>query len=109
MQVTATYEHFVRPADDHELIGAVHILRAVQRQSAAQLAILADHVNNPAVRAALEDAAQREHQSCARLTALLTQLDDAAARRPGWRRSAASLAHTGRASEPDPADQKEFR
>jgi hypothetical protein len=107
--MTATHEHFVRPADDHELIGAVHILRAVQRQSAAQLAILADHVNNPAVRAALEDAAQREHQSCARLTALLAQLDDAAPRRPAWRRTATSLTQTGRASEPDPANRKEFR
>lgn len=107
--MTATYEHFVRPVDDHELIGAVHILRAVQRQSAAQLAILADHVNSPGVRAALEDAAQREQQSCARLTALLTQLEDGATRRPVWHRTAPSLEQTRRTSQLHPPDRKSLQ
>jgi len=74
--VTTTYEHFVRPADQAELAGAVHVVRALQRQLAAQLANLADHVADPATRRALEDAAQREQQSCAVLTGLLADIDE---------------------------------
>lgn len=74
--MTTTYEHFVRPADQAELAGAVHIVRALQRQLAAQLASLADHAGDPTTRRALEDAAQREQQSCAVLTGLLAAIDE---------------------------------
>lgn len=74
--LTRTYEHFVRPADQAELAGAVHMVRALQRQLAAQLANLAGHVADPATRRALEDAAQREEESCAVLIGLLADIDE---------------------------------
>lgn len=74
--MTTTYEHFVRPADQAELAGAVHIVRAMQRQLAAQLATLADQVADSRTRRALEDAAHCEQQSCAVLTSLLLDIDE---------------------------------
>lgn len=74
--MTRTYEHFVRPADQSELAGAVHVVRALQRQLATQLVSLADHSTDPAVRRALEDAALREQQSCSILTGLLEHVDE---------------------------------
>jgi hypothetical protein len=73
--MTGVDQHYTTPADRSELFGATHAWRAMLRQAAAQLDVIAESPTDRPLRVALHDVVDHLNRACALLTQVDTVLD----------------------------------
>ena len=73
--MTSTDHHYGLPSNDAELLGATHTWRAVLRQAAAHLSLIAGQPGERSTRVAVEDVVTHLEQACALLTTIDASLD----------------------------------